>query len=336
MTSPLVYVAISPDLAQELALPRELTRLKAQARIEHWPGPGAPTVEAVQDALIRAQVVLTGWRTPSLQPILQEWTPEAFAVRLIAHSAGTVKQLVPMQAIERGLLVTHANDALAQAVAEFTIGIMVTARRQMIPSALRMKAGQPRVTLAHMHALAGSTVGVISASNIGRRVLRLLRSFEVTALLYDPYCSSQQANELGARLVSLHDLIARSDIVTLHAPVTSETIGMLGADEFAAMKDGALFINTARGRLIDQDALLRELQRGRIHAVLDVTDPTEPLPLDSPFFALEHCVVLPHMAAVTVETRRRQSQIIVDEILRFLNGEPLCYAVTRERWGIIA
>jgi phosphoglycerate dehydrogenase-like enzyme len=130
--------------------------------------------------------------------------------------------------------------------------------------------------------------------------------------------------------------MARSDIVTLHAPVTAETVGMLGAPEFRAMKDGALFVNTARGRLIDHDALLGELQRGRIYAVLDVTDPTEPLPLDSPFFALENCLVLPHMAAATVETRQRQSQIIVDEILRYCNGERLHYQVTRERWDISA
>jgi len=104
----------------------------------------------------------------------------------------------------------------------------------------------------------------------------------------------------------------------------------------AVVHSAPLFVKAARGRVVDHDALLRELQRGRIHAVLDVTDPTEPLPLASPFFALENCVELPHMAAVTVETRRRQSRISVDEILRYLSGEPLRYQLTRERWDVSA
>ncbi|HMO57270.1 MAG TPA: NAD(P)-dependent oxidoreductase, partial [Roseiflexaceae bacterium] len=128
----------------------------------------------------------------------------------------------------------------------------------------------------------------------------------------------------------------RSDIVTLHAPVTPQTLGMLGAAEFALMRDGALFVNTARGRLIDHAALLAELQAGRLHALLDVTDPTEPLPLDSPFYALENCVVLPHMAAVTIEARRRQGMMVVDEIERFLAGEPLHFQVTPDRWDTMA
>ncbi len=335
MTAPLVYVAVAPERAEELQLEEELPRLEGVARVERWEGAGNPPLDTVTDALRRAEVVLTGWGTPSLAP-LEGWTPERFAVRLIAHSAGTVKRLAPLAAIERGLRVTHANEALAESVAEFTVGLLIAARRQIIPAAVWMKAGQPRVPLARMRELGGSTVGVIGASNIGRRVMRLLAPFGVTILLDDPYCPPHVASEHGATLVGLPELLRRSDIVTLHAPVTDETIGMLGAAEFGALRDGALFVNTARGRLIDHDALLRELRRGRIDAVLDVTDPTEPLPPDSPFFALENCVVLPHMAAVTVEARRRQSRYTVDEILRFLAGEPLRYEVTPARWPTMA
>ncbi len=335
MPNPLVYVALSPKLVQELSLDEQLQRLEQIAQVERWPGSESPSRDVVTDALRRAQVVLTGWGTPPLLPLV-EWTPQEFAVRLIAHTAGTVKHLVPVQALERGLLVTHANAALAAAVAEFTVGVIVAARRQIIPSAIRMRAGLPRLPLEQMHELRGSTIGIISASTIGWRVMQLLAPWEANLLLYDPYCSQQTAAEYDAMLVSLHELMQRSDIVTLHAPVTEGTIGMLGAAEFAAMKDGALFVNTARGRLIDHDALLNELQSGRISAVLDVTDPTEPLPLDSPFFALENCIVLPHMAGMSVQARWRQGSDMVDEILRYLAGEPLRYQVTRERWDIMA
>jgi phosphoglycerate dehydrogenase-like enzyme len=199
-----------------------------------------------------------------------------------------------------------------------------------------MRAGQAAQPLATQHELRGSTIGIIGASAIGRRVLRLLAAFDTKLLVYDPYCPPAVAASYGAELVGLHELLQRSTIVSLHAPVTPETIGMLGAAEFAAMPDGALFINTARGRLIDHDALLNELQTGRINALLDVTDPIEPLPFDSPFFQLENCVVLPHMAATTVQARQRQSRMMVDETLRFLVGEPLQYLVSHTRWATMA
>lgn len=332
---PAVYLAVSPERVTELYLEEQLPRLEAAARVERWPGPGNPPLEVVTDALRRAPVVITGWGTPALTS-LQEWTPERFAVRAIVHSAGTVKYLVPMEALERGLVVTHANESLAESVAEFTIGAIIAARRQMIPSANRFKAGAPRVPLGRMRELARSTVGVIGASQIGRRVMRQLAPWNVTILLTDPYCPPEVAAEHGATLVTLSELMRRSDIVTLHAPVTPETLKMLGAAEFGAMKDGALFLNTARGRLIDPDALLAELRTGRIDAMLDVTDPTEPLPPDSPFFQLENCVVFPHIAAITVEARQRQAAMTVDETLRFLNGEPLRYRVTLDRWATMA
>src|SRR4051794_13803460 len=335
MQTPTVYVAIGQNLVEELNLNAQLTRLEAIVRVERWDGAGAPTPEVVADALGRAQVLITGWGTPTLAA-LESWTPEAFAVRLVAHTAGTVKQLVPVAAIERGLLVTHANDSLAEAVAEFTLGAIVMARRNAFVAAARMRAGRERLPVAAQHEVRGSTIGIIGASAIGRRVMKLLAPLDVTLLLYDPYCGPEVAAQHKAILVSLHELLGSSQIVSLHAPITPETIGMLGAAEFAAMQDGALFINTARGRLIDHDALLAELQSGRLAALLDVTDPNEPLPRDSPFFELENCTVLPHMAAVTVEARRRQGQMMLDETLRFLAGEPLRFQVTRARWDTMA
>ncbi len=335
MELPIVYVALSSALAQELEIDAQLARLHPVARVERWTGSGSPPFDVVADALRRAQVLITGWGTPRLTP-LEEWMPQTFAVRLVAHTAGTVKHLVPVTALERGLLVTHSNESLAEAVAEFTLGAILMARRQAFAAATRLRAGREPLPVAAMHEIRGSTVGVIGASAIGRRVLRLLAPLGATLLLYDPYCSPEDAAVLGATPVGLHELLRQSDTVTLHAPITGETIGMLGAAEFAAMKDGALFVNTARGRLVDHDALLRELQTGRINALLDVTDPIEPLPRDSPFYALENCVVLPHIAGMSVQARQRQGTYTVDETLRYLSGAPLRYQVTRERWDTMA
>jgi phosphoglycerate dehydrogenase-like enzyme len=336
MDAPLVYVAISPALVQELGLDQELRRLGERAQVELWPGPGHTAPEALEAALRRAQVLITGWSTPSLVGALAGWSPERSPLRLLAHSAGTVKHLLPPAALERGLLVTHANDSLADAVAEFTLGAIIVAWRNAFAAAERYRAGTGGVAISTMREIRGSTIGIIGASAIGRRLLRLLAPLGARLLLADPFATPAMAAEHGATLVGLGELLRASDIVSLHAPVTPATLGMLGAAEFAAMKQGALFVNTARGRLIDADALLRELQLGRISALLDVTDPTEPLPPGSPFFALENCVLLPHLAGASLEARQRQGRITVDEVLRFIAGEPLQHQVTRERWETMA
>lgn len=335
MSQPLVLLAISPELAGELHFETELARLAGHAQVEVWPGPRNPPAAFLEAAVQRAEVLITGWGTPRLAA-LETWQPDSSPLRLVVHSAGTVKSLIPVAALERGLLVTHANDSLAEAVAEFTIGAMIMARRGAFAAVDALRRGQVREQAGTRFELRGSTVGIIGASAVGRRVLELLPPLGVRALLYDPYCTPQQAAALGATSVSLHELLQQSDVVSLHAPVTQETLGMLGAAEFAAMRDGALFVNTARGRLIDAEALLAELQSGRIAALLDVTDPTEPLPPESPFLHLDNCVVLPHIAAATAEARHRQGQMSVDEILRFLAGDALHFQVTRARWDTMA
>lgn len=335
MKTPLVYVALAPELLRELELDRELPRLDGLAAVELWAGPGHPTPEALAGALARAQVLVTGWGVPRLDG-LADWSAARSPLRLLAHSAGTVKQLLPVEALERGLLVSHANESLADAVAEFTLGAIIVAWRNAFASAERYQAGREGVPIVSQREIRGSTVGIIGASAIGRRMLGLLRPLGARLLLADPYAAPTLAAEHGAVLVGLDELLRASDIVSLHAPVTPETLGMLGAAEFAAMRPGALFVNTARGRLIDHEALLGELRSGRLSALLDVTDPSEPLPPDSPFFQLENCVLFPHIAGASLEARRRQSRITIDEILRFLAGEPLQHQVTRGRWDTMA
>jgi phosphoglycerate dehydrogenase-like enzyme len=248
---------------------------------------------------------------------VHDWHPARSPLRLVAHTAGTIKALVPRVALERGLAVTTANLALAEAVAEFTVGLMITARRNLFMVLRRAACGAAAVPLASQRELRGCTVGIIGASAI-------------------PFCDAALAHALGAEHCSLDALLERCDVVSLHAPITPTTIGMLGAAQFARMRDGALFINTARGVLVDHDALLAELQHGRLLAVLDVTDPVEPLPPDSPFRQLETCVVLPHMAAVTLEARERQSAMVVAEIERWLAGEPLAWQVAPGHWDRMA
>lgn len=331
-----IFIAVDPELLDTMDFYSYTPGWEAYANVTCWDGPGSPTVQWMNEALERAEVLVIGWGTPSLVDALADWSPERSPLRLVAHTAGTVKHLLPLTALERGLLVVHANESLAEAVAEFTIGAFIAMLRQMFVDAGRYKAHRPALSWSERRELTGRTVGIIGASAIGRRVIELLAPWRVKILLYDPYVTAETAAAMNVEKVELLDLFRRSDIVSLHAPITPETINMIRGEHFRAMQDGAVFINTARGVLIDQNALLDELKTGRISALLDVTDPTEPLPDDSPFFDLENCVLIPHMAANTLETRQRQGRYTAEDILAYLEGRPLKHRILPERWKTMA
>lgn len=335
-SKPLIYVAISPTLFNEIEFDQYMPELKKFAKVECWPGPGHPTEPVMAKVIKEAEVLVTGWGTPSLTTILREWSPERSPLRLIAHTAGSIKFLLSQDLLERGLIVTHSNDSLAEAVAEFTLGSFISMRRQIILSSERYRAGQPSLPFATMRELPGSVIGIIGASAIGKRVMELLRPWNVSILLYDPYCTPETAASYRAQKVDLITLMQKSDIVSLHAPITPETINMLGSEHFAAMKEGALFVNTARGVLIDHDALLNELKAGRIWAILDVTDPKEPLPRDSEFFNLDNCVVLPHIAGASLEARQRQGFYMAEDIIRYFKRESPRFRITPNQWKTMA
>jgi phosphoglycerate dehydrogenase-like enzyme len=157
-------------------------------------------------------------------------------------------------------------------------------------------------------------------------VLELLRPFDFEVLLADPHVEADEAARLGARLVGLDALMAGADIVSVHAPDLPETRRLVNAERLAAMKDGAVLVNTARGSLVDTDALVAELATGRISAILDVTDP-EPLPTDSPLFDLPNLFLTPHVAGSQGNELARMGRFIVEEAERLAAGEALLHAV---------
>jgi phosphoglycerate dehydrogenase-like enzyme len=274
-----------------------------------------------------ASVCITGWGTP---PLTAEVLSNAPGLQLVAHTAGSIRNLVPPDAMAQGLRVSHAAGIIADAVAEFVISEALLGIRPLHEIDRGMRANEPWRSLRDrtMGRLLGAcTVGIVGAGYVGLKVIRLLQAFGSVILVYDPTMSAQKAEELGVYLRSLDDLLSSSDIVSLHAPVLPETRGMIGAAELARLKDGALFINSARSALVDEAALLKELQSGRISAALDVFD-AEPLPSDSPFRSLPNVILSPHAAGHTSDTYLRQGTAMVEEVERLLNGEPLKHEVS--------
>jgi len=178
----------------------------------------------------------------------------------------------------------------------------------------------------------GRTIGVVGASSIGRLVIERLRTLDVDVLVADPYLDGDpylsEMESHGARLVDLDELLASSDLVSLHAPLLDDTRGMIGAAQLARMRDGAWLVNTARGGLVDTDALTIEVASGRLRAFIDTPDP-EPLPADSPLYDHEGAVLTPHIAGSLGTEVTRLGNLAVTEVERFVAGEPPLHPVIR-------
>jgi phosphoglycerate dehydrogenase-like enzyme len=288
-----------------------------------------PELKTNLDSLLAdADVALTGWGAPVLT---EAALSKATRLRLIAHSAGSVKRLIPASVYERGITVCHASNIIAEAVSEYTILVMLLGLRRVheMDRALKGGAAWRDAFAAQAGLLSARTVGLVSAGYVGRKVRRLLQPFGPRVLFYDPYLSAEDATRLDVTSVSLATLFEESEIVSVHAPITPETKHMIGARELALLRDGALFINCGRSWTIDQDALLAKLREGKIWAALDVFD-EEPLPIDSPFRSLPNALLTPHRAGHTSDSEHRQGAVIVDEIERFFTGQELQYRISPE------
>ncbi len=223
-------------------------------------------------------------------------------------------------ASDMGVVVSNQPGRTAPVVAEHMIGLMFAAAKRAYYQTAQIKAG----TWMRMDNvfLRGKTLGVIGTGNIGAEVARLASALgmEVVAWTFNP--SRERADRLGVRYVGLDDLLAQSDVVTLHVALTDETRGMIGAQQFERMKDGAILVNGGRGPLVDEMALADALNSGKLHgAALDVFG-EEPPPADHPLLRCEQVVFTPHMADMTPEGVEMLNEGAVDNIIAYLEGRP--------------
>ncbi|MEV2262931.1 hydroxyacid dehydrogenase [Streptomyces anulatus] len=331
MTAPTALLAMGPGIAEQLFGARQRARLTAL--VDTDPGLVAhrlagPTPEVAR-ALAGAELLITCWGAP---PLTADVLAAAPRLRAVVHAAGSVKHHITPACWKRGLRVTSAAGANALPVAEYTLAAILLAGKNVLPAARRYRELRAphdwRAELAG-HGNYRRCVGVVGASRIGRRVIELLRPFDLEVLLFDPYVDAGTAARLGAEQVGLDELCARSRIVSVHAPELPATRHMIGAAQLAAMPDGATLINTSRGSLIDGDALLPELVSGRLNAVLDVTEPEVP-PASSPLYDLPNVLLTPHVAGSLGDEIHRLADFALDEVARYASGLPFADPVTPE------
>jgi phosphoglycerate dehydrogenase-like enzyme len=328
MTSkPTVAFVLPKGVYTEMFRPEDLAHLMQIANVV-----GPVEVKNLADAPPEtwgATAVITGWGTPV-------FTSEALSryadLKLISHSAGSIKGLVNDHVYDRGIRVINATSANAVPVAHFTVAMMVTLLKQVPWLSIAMaKNDQAEIDRRrpHIRELQDMTVGIIGASRIGRLVIEQLLAYPgVSIKLYDPHITRAQASALRVTLAPLDEVCA-CEVVSVHAPSLKETHKMLNAARLRLLPDHAVLINTSRGALIDEVALIAEVRRRPLYVALDVTDP-EPPPLDSPLRKEPNIILTPHIAGAMNQARRHMGRLAIAETIRFLKGEKLQHEVTRE------
>lgn len=285
-------------------------------------------------ALAEADVLITGWRTPRVDAAVLDRSPR---LRWILHVAGSVKDQLDPVVWERGIQVSSAVDANAVPVAEFTLAAILMSNKRIVQIAREYRERRELIDQAGLGVVGNyrRVVGIVGASRIGRRVVELLRPFDLDVLLFDPTLSDDAVTALGARPVTLAELCAESDVVSVHAPSLPSTRGLISAPLIASMRSGATFINTARGEIVDQEALTERILVGDLHAVLDVTVPWA-LPPDHPLYDHPNVLLTPHIAGSVGTEVDRMIDTEIAELRRVAAGEPLAHPVLLESLVIAA
>lgn len=279
-------------------------------------------VDGTEDALISAldgvDVLFTTSRLPVTRRVL-ETTDLA-----IVSKIGTGIDNVDLDAaVEHGIPVTYTPGFNALAVAEHTVALMLAVKRRIGHSQDVLRAGGWRDDLPLGSMLSRDTIGIVGFGNVGRRVGSLLSGFHPELLAHDPYVLEIDAEQPGATFTDLPDLLNQSDVVSVNAELTEETHHMIGADAFERMKDDAIIVNTARGEIIDQSALVDAIDSGEIAgAGLDVFA-DEPLSPDSALHDFDSVVTTPHAAGLAIESRTRTMEILVRNTRSLLAGDPV-------------
>ncbi len=280
------------------------------------------------------EVLLTSWGAPALT---EERLAHAPRLRAVFHCAGSVRGLVSDGVWRRRIRITSAADANAIPVAEYTLAATIFAgKKAPFLASDDQRAYEGWGTVIGYGDLSNfeRTVGVVGFSRIGRRVVDLLRILDGTRVLVaDPYADPAEVARSGATLVTLDELLPQVDVLSLHAPALEETRHLIGAAQLSALPDYATVINTARGSLVDQDALAAECAAGRLFAILDVVDP-EPLPAASPLRNQTHVMITPHIAGSLGTEIGRLTDHALDELARWTADQPLHAEITAAHWAL--
>lgn len=286
------------------------------------------TKETLKEMLPGHDAILTGWGSALLDEEVLAGNDE---LRLIVHTGGTVGNLVNAFAYDKNIRVLSGNRLYAESVAEGTLAYMLMAQRRIPDYMESVKNGGWRTEGDIWEGLLDKTVGIVGVGTISRFVIQLLQPFRVKIKLFSHHPPEKEFLEkYNCRMASLEEIFSECDIVSVHSALNDENRGLIRREHFELLRDGALFLNTSRGDVVDEAALIAELQKKRFRAVLDVYH-EEPLPGDSVLRRMPNVYAVPHMAGPTLDRRAWITKALIDEMESFFAGrEILNLEITKE------
>lgn len=286
------------------------------------------------ELLAEVEVIFSGWGAPVFDEAFLAAAPKLEA---IFYAAGTMKSLLSDTVWERELTISTANTANAIPVAEYTLSQILFSLKDGWK--ITRDVRKNRTYQFNQYPVPGAykrTVGLISLSQIGRKVVEFLKPFDLDIIAYDPFVSDEEAEKLGVKMGSLEEIFEQADIVSLHTPLLPETEGMITGDLLRKMKPGVTFINTARGAIVNEPELIEVFkERTDLTAILDVTYPEPPV-ADSPLYTMDNIVVTPHIAGSAGSEVARMGRLAADEALRYIRGEEMHFLITKEDYKTMA
>ncbi|MGH3705426.1 MAG: hydroxyacid dehydrogenase [Agromyces sp.] len=330
---PRILFAMAPDVRERIFPDARVARFEEIADVLGFVAEFRS--DASRRMLADADVLVTGWGAPFVDAAVLDAAPRLTA---ILHSAGTIKPILSDEVLERGIRVSTAASANAVPVAEYAAAMIVLANKKVLPIAARYLALRDEFDVEAVFPGMGNyakRIGIVGASKIGRMVIELLRAYELEVVVYDPFLSQREAAELGVEIVGLDELLSTSDVVSVHAPSLPATRGLIDARGIGLMRVGATLLNTARGEIVDQDALTERVLAGDLFAILDVTTPWV-LAADDPLYGHEHVLLTPHVAGSLGVELGRLAGVVHDELQRLVDGRELAHGVEADQLSITA
>lgn len=309
--------------------PEAIQKLESISEVTWVPEGPAYTVEELMRDIRPFDACITSWDSPKFTP---EVLANAESLKFIGHAAGTVVPFVDRCIFKKDIAVVNANSALAKSTAELAVALIMTGAWNLNSYHKRMKAGGwSEGDHETVMGINRQSIGLIGYGDISREVIRLLQPYHPEIRLCSAHCTEEEAAALGVKLVGLEELLKKSRIVSLHNTLTPSSRGMIGQKELSWLMDGALFVNTARAPIVDTNALLEEIRSGRISAAIDVYD-HEPLDRESELLKYPNIFCVPHIGGFSGYWRTRLGETVIDDLIRFVNGQALQGRITEKKF----
>lgn len=289
------------------------------------------THEELCEKIKGMDIVITGWGSPCIDADVLQY---ADSLKYVAHTGGSVANYVCEEVYKKGITVISGNEMYAESVAEGVIAYILSSLRMIPRFSHRLSYDKvwENQDLGRNYAkgLLDRTVGIVSYGTISKYIIPMLQPFHVKIKLYSRKTMPQEFLEkYNVEQVSLEEVFSTSDIITMQTAKNPQTIGMINKKHLSLIKDGALFVNTSRGPIVDEDDLIAEIEKDRIYVMLDVYN-KEPLPQDSPLLGREKVLLMPHMAGPTIDRRDAITNALLTDIENHMAGKPLTLEIPWE------